>query len=83
MLSAVHCFLEGKESDLQTDDPDTLKQTIQDSQDKLLRDRICDYYYRFCYQKWDKYVELPGRDFIAEHVRVEYDVVSSVQNSCY
>lgn len=83
MLSAVHCFLEVKESDLQAHDPDKLKQMIQDRQDKLLRERIRDYYYRFCYQKWDKYVELPGRDFIAEHVRVEYDVVSSVQNSWY
>ena len=64
------------EIDLQSDSPAELKQMIDESHGKLLRDRILRYCYWFCYKEREQYVELVGRDFVAEHVRVEYSVVS-------
>ena len=49
---------------------------IEENDEKLLRDRILSYPYWFCYMEVDQYVELKGSDFVAEHVRVEYSVVS-------
>ena len=62
------------EIDLQLESPDELKRMIEDSDDDLLRDRILCYHYWFCYE--EKHVSLKGEDFVAKHVRVEYDVVS-------
>ena len=64
------------EIDLQLDDPAELKRMIEENDKRLLRDRILNYTYWFCYKKVDQYVELKGSDFVAEHVRVEYSVVS-------
>ena len=64
------------EIDLQLEDPAELKRMIEESHERLLRDRILHYTYWFCYKKVDQYVELKGSDFVAEPVRVEYSVVS-------
>ena len=68
------------EIDLQLEDPAKLKRMIENDE-RLLRDRILRYTYWFCYKKVDQYVELKGSDFVAEHVRVEYSVVS-MQHGC-
>ena len=49
---------------------------IEENDERLLRDRILHYTYWFYYMEVDQYVELKGSDFAAEHVRVEYSVVS-------
>ena len=64
------------EIELQVDNPAELKRMIEENDKRLLRDRILSYDYWFCYKKVDQYVELKGSDFVAEHVRVEYSVVS-------
>ena len=69
------------EIDLQLDDPAKLKQMIEESGERLLKDRILSYTYWFCYKEVDQHVELKGSDFVAEHVRVEYSVVS-MQHGC-
>ena len=48
----------------------------EESGERLLRNRILCYPYWFCYMEVDQYVELKGSAFVAEHVRVEYSVVS-------
>ena len=76
------------EIELQVDNPAELKRMIEENDEKLLRDRILRYDYWFCYMEVDQYVELKGSDFvykaIAEHVRVEYSVVSvySYRTTC-
>lgn len=91
MLSTLHCFLEedvknpvsGKsEIDLLLAKPETLDRMIRDSQERLLRDRIRRYYYWFCYKEDGEHVQLRGMDFVAEHVRVEYSVVSMHKAAC-
>ena len=69
------------EIELQVEDPAELKRMIEESHERLLRDRILRYTYWFCYKEVDQYVELKGSDFVAEHVRVEYSVVSK-QHGC-
>lgn len=81
-LSALHCFLEGTEYDLQESNPAELKQMIDVSNGGLLRDRIHRYYYWFCYKKRDQHVELKGSEFVAEDVTVAYDVVSMCRTAC-
>ena len=68
------------EIELQLNDPAELTRRIVDSHEGLLRDRILRYCYWFCYKERGQYVELRGGDFIAEHIRVEYNVVCTKQH---
>ena len=71
------------EIDLQVTEPAKLAQMIDESHEGLLRDRILSYCYWFCYKDREQYVKLKGGDFVVEHVRVEYNVVSTAYIRIY